>query len=413
MQKSPLPVRAFRFVPDRICCLDEKQLCRRLPSTFLAFVLADFNAGRCDAATASAGLEISRSRLYALRHRWLKAPAVFAPQPSGGDHAAPWPAQAAEFAREFLPHCRPLNFALLADELARRLHFHRSRAAGAAWCRQHLPELAAAKPGPGPKPRRRWQTGSIGELWQHDSSPHDWWPAPSKPILLRTVDDHSRKIVAASFVPSETTWAHFTCARAAITAHGTPRAYDTDGLSLFGAVPHTGPDDVRSQFQRALLGLGLAHRVAPDPQAKGKVERRFGTFQKRLVSLLRAAASTDFASANTLLAEPIAWHNAHRPCRTTGLVPDTAWRLALDEKRSHLQPASPATLCDLHFAIPLQRRAANDHSIELLGRRWPIAPSRLKHLTIVLHPERQFWVIPHPPSPPVFAWPTILAHYSL
>jgi len=56
--------------------------------------------------------------------------------------------------------------------------------------------------------------------------------------------------------------------------------------------PHTGPDDVRSQFQRALLGLGIAHRVAPDPQAKGKIERRFGTFQNRLVSLLSAAAIT-------------------------------------------------------------------------------------------------------------------------
>ena len=358
-------------------------------------------------------MEICRSQLYALRHRWLTDPSAFSPLPSGGDHAAPWPPQAAGFAREFLPHCRPLNFALLADELARRFDFHRSRAAVAAWCRVHLPELAAPKPKPGPKPRRRWQAGSIGELWQHDSSPHDWWPAPSKPILLLTLDDHSRKIVAGCFVPSETTWAHFACARAAITAHGAPRAYYTDGLSLFGAVPHTGPDDVRSQFQRALLGLGIAHRVAPDPQAKGKIERRFGTFQNRLVSLLSAAAIADFEPANALLAEQIAWHNAHHRCRTTGLCPDTAWQSALDEKRSKLQPVPPSALCDLHFAIHLQRRCSNDHSIELLGRRWPVAPTRLKSLTIILHPERQFWVIPHPPSPPAFAWPTVLAHYSL
>ena len=376
-------------------------------------MLADFNAGRCDVRSASSRLEICRSQLYALRHRWLTDPSAFSPLPSGGDHAAPWPPQAAGFAREFLPHCRPLNFALLADELARRFDFHRSRAAVAAWCRVHLPELAAPKPKPGPKPRRRWQAGSIGELWQHDSSPHDWWPAPSKPILLLTLDDHSRKIVAGCFVPSETTWAHFACARAAITAHGAPRAYYTDGLSLFGAVPHTGPDDVRSQFQRALLGLGIAHRVAPDPQAKGKIERRFGTFQNRLVSLLSAAAIADFESANALLAEQIAWHNAHHRCRTTGLCPDTAWQSALDEKRSKLQPVPPSALCDLHFAIHLQRRCSNDHSIELLGRRWPVAPTRLKSLTIILHPERQFWVIPHPPSPPAFAWPTVLAHYSL
>ena len=392
---------------------DEKQLCHRLPHAFISSVLNDFNAGRCDAQGACARLEISRSRLYALRHRWLSDPPAFAPQPSGGDHAAPWTAAAATFAAEFLPHCRPLNFALLADELARRFDFQRSRAAVAAWCRQHLPALAAPRPKAGPKPRRRWQAGSIGELWQHDSSPHDWWPAPTKPILILTLDDHSRKIVAGSFVSSETTWAHFGAARSAIATHGAPRAYYTDGLALFGATPHTGPDDVRSQFQRALLGLGIAHRVAPDPQAKGKIERRFGTFQNRLVSLLRAAAITEFEPANALLAEQIAWHNAHRPCRTTGLVPDAAWQLAVEEKRSKLAPPPLPALCDLHFAIHLQRRCANDHSIEVFARRWPIAPTRLKSVTIVLHPDRQFWVIPHPPAAPTFAWPTILAHYSL
>ena len=301
---------------------------------------------------------------YSLRHRWLKKPGAFSPKPSGGDHAIPWTAEAAAFAAEFLPHCRPLNFALLADELARRFAFHRSRAAVAAGCRQHLPALAAPAPKPAPKPRRRWQAGSIGELWPHDSSPHDWWPAPSKPILILTIDDHSRKIVGGSFVPHETTWAHFSAARAAIVTHGAPRAYYTDGLALFGAIPHTGPEEVRSQFQRALLGLGIAHRVAPDPQAKGRIERRFGTFQNRLASLLSAAAITDFAPANALLAEQIAWHNARHRCRTTGRTPDHSWQLALDENRSKLAPAPLPTLCDLHFALHFPRRCSPDHSIE-------------------------------------------------
>jgi hypothetical protein len=124
-----------------------------------------------------------------------------------------------------------------------------------------------------------------------------------------------------------------------------------------------------SQFQRALLGLGIAHRVAPDPQAKGKIERRFGTFQNSPVSVLSAAVIADFEPANALLAEQIVWHNAHHRCRTTGLCPDTARQSALDEKRSKLQPVPLSALCTLHFAIHLQRRCANDHSIALLGRR--------------------------------------------
>jgi len=68
------------------------------------------------------------------------------------------------------------------------------------------------KPPPkcGPKPRRHWQAGAIGELWQHDSSPHAWWPADHYPVLILTLDDHSRKIVAGSSVRSDTTWDHFT-----------------------------------------------------------------------------------------------------------------------------------------------------------------------------------------------------------
>jgi hypothetical protein len=165
--------------------------------------------------------------------------------------------------------------------------------------------------------------------------------------------------------------------------------------------------------QRALLGLGIAHRVAPDPQAKGRIERRFGTFQNRLVSRLSAAAIVDFEPANALLAGQIAWPNAPHRCRPTGLCPDTAWPFALEEKRSKLQSVPPSALCARHFAIHLQRRCSNDHSIELLGRRRPVAPTHLKSLPILLHPQRQSWVIPHPPTPPAFAWPHVLAHYSL
>ncbi len=72
-------------------------------------------------------------------------------------------------------------------------------------------------------------------------------------------------------------------------------------------------------------------------------------------------------------------------------------------------PLPLPTLCNLHFALQFPRRCSPDHSIELFARRWPIAPTRLKKVTIIHHPERQFWVIPHPPVAPAFAWPSILA----
>jgi hypothetical protein len=355
---------------------------------------------------------IGRTRLYELRHQWLCGSEDFAPQPSGGPHQTPWPQAAHDFLADILPHSQPLNFAFLADELARRFDFHRSRPAVANYVRQHFPRFAAPQP-PGPKPRRRWQCAAIGELWQHDSSPHPWWPAHTYPTLLLTVDDHSRKIVVASFVPSDTTGSPFQHLRVALEQQGRPAALYTDGLSLFGHRCPADRLDTHSQFQRAFTALGVAHRVAPDAQAKGKIERRFDLFQKRLVTLLAYERITDYGPANQLLPIQIAWHNAHHVCRTTGLTPNGAWDKALHENRSRLQPAPPLPLLDLHLALYHQRRLNPDGTLDFLGQNWPVAVLRQKTVTLVHHPEQCFWVIPHAPHPHHPVWPTVLAHHRL
>lgn len=79
--------------------------------------------------------------------------------------------------------------------------------------------------------------------------------------------------------------------------------------------------DPKSEFQRALLGLGVSHLVAPTPQAKGKIERRFGTFQRRLVTLLAHACVNTWPHANEVLQMEIARQNRTLN-RSLGKVPD-------------------------------------------------------------------------------------------
>jgi hypothetical protein len=387
-------------------------LAHRVPPLYVQEILAAFNDGQLDAGTAAQRLHLSPARLYQLRHQWLQNHRSFQPQPSGGNHHTPWPPAAHQFLAEFLPHSQPLNFALLADELAQRLDFHRSRPAVADYVRQHFPQSVASQ-NPGPKPRRRWQAAALGELWQHDSSPHPWWPADLYPTLILTADDHSRRIVAGSLVPSDTTWSHFCHLRGALEQFGTPATLYTDGLSLFGHRSPADRLDTHSQFQRAFTALGVAHRVAPDPQAKGKIERRFDTFQKRLVTLLSYEGITDYPLANQLLQRQIAWHNQKHVCRTTGLTPDQAWDQALQEKRSCLRPVPPVPLLDLHLALYLQRRLNADYTLDFLGQNWAVTPSRSKIVTVVHHPDQCFWVVPQPPNPHHPVWPDVLAHYRL
>jgi hypothetical protein len=300
----------------------------------------------------------------------------------------------------------------MADEVAQRFNFHRSRTAMAGYVRQHFPDQATPLR-PGPKPRRRWQAAAIGELWQHDSSPHPWWPTDHYPVLILTIDDHSRKIVAGSFVRSDTTWDHFTHVRAPLETFGPPACFYTDGLSLFGHRSPADRLDTHSQFQRAFGALGVNHRVAPDAPAKGKIERRFDTFQKRLGTLLSYERVAEYKMANALLQTQITWHNQHHVCRTTGLIPNVAWELALKEKRSHLRPVPPAALLDLHLAIHLQRRLNTDYTVDFLGRPWQVSPTQRKTVTVVHHPAKRFWIVAHPPAPQNPVWPDILASYTL
>jgi hypothetical protein len=392
---------------------EKQQLSHRVSTAYLTEVLHAFNQGQLDAVTAAERLTISVARLYQLRHRWLQDRSCFQLGCSGGSHRAPWPKEVDEFLSQFLPHCEPVNFALIADELAQRFDFHRSRAAIAAYIRSHFPNRVSSLR-PGPKPRRRWQAAAIGELWQHDSSPHQWWPAADcYPVLILTIDDHSRKIVAGTFVRSDTTWDHFTHLRASLEAYGLPACLYTDGLSLFGHRSPADRLDTHSQFQRAFGALGVTHRVAPDAPAKGKIERRFDTFQKRLVTLCSYEGVSDYPSANALLQTQISWHNQRHVCRTTGLTPQAAWELALNEKRSHLRPLPPTTLLDLHLALHLQRRLNADYTVDFLGRSWHIAPTKRKVVTVVHHPAKRFWIVPNPPEPKNPVWPNILAAYTL
>ena len=210
----------------------KSQLAKRLTLRFLLQTLTAFNRGDLNPDTAAQLLSVSRAHLFRLRAVWLQHPSAFTLRLSGGAYRPLWPDAVQQFLQAFLPLQRPPNYQLVADELATRFAFHRHRKSVAAYARRHFPLLVSV-PAPLPKPRRRWQRARVGELWQHDSSIHQWWPADDKQTLLLTVDDHSRKLLAGTFVPTDTTWHHFQHFRHAFTVHGLPVALYTDGLALF------------------------------------------------------------------------------------------------------------------------------------------------------------------------------------
>jgi hypothetical protein len=333
--------------------------------------------------------------------------------PSGGDHTPAWPQQAESFLRDALNTGEPANFSFLADELFRRFAFKRSASNVRNHVRNHMAELLFEPLKRGPKPRRRWQRKGFGDLLQHDSSPHQWWPGEKLQILALTIDDATRFIVGASFIEAETTFAHLAHVRKIFLTYGLPNAFYTDGLSLFGHESRkAGDTDTLSQFQRALGCLGVSHLVAKDPQSKGKIERQFDFWQKRLPALLAIERVQNRAQANELLAAQIDWHHRHHISRSTGMTPLEAVEKSTSEKSNCWRPAPLPSLLDLHLAIHHTRVVQKAGEISFLGRRWEIAPSQTKQVTIVQQPE-SFRVISQPPSPQIPQWPDILAEYHL
>lgn len=392
-----------------IYCDDEKrQIIHRLPLGFVRQTLADFNSGSIDAPEACRRLQVGKTRLYQLRSLWLKDRDGFQIKPSGGDQRGPWPKDAVLFLRTFVPLENPPNFQLIADELLRLYGMQRARSSVEAYIKTHLPQLIQA-PNPKPRPYRRFRRANFGELWQHDSSIHQWWPDAQKQTLLLTVDDHSGFNVAGRFVPRDTTWDHFCHFREAFERIGLPQAIYTDALSLFGPSSSGDRRDPRSEFQRALKALEVAHLVAPSPQAKGKIERRFGTFQKRMVALLAHAKADSYEEANRILLMEIDRQNSKKHS-ATGEVPAEVFERSQARPNDFLRPCPNASLLDLHFSLRASRRVHNDHSIEFDGRSYQIAPTRKKYVTTLFHPASKLWVLEEPPKE---RWPTILGQFSL
>ena len=127
------------------------------------------------------------------------------------------------------------------------------------------------------QPRRR--RDCLGELVQIDGSEHAWFEdrGPSCTVLA-FVDDATSRLMQLRFVASESAFDYFRSTRAYLEEHGKPVALYSDKHSIFrvNSKDAAGGDGV-TQFGRALSALNIDIICANSPQAKGRIERAFGS----------------------------------------------------------------------------------------------------------------------------------------
>jgi transposase len=154
----------------------------------------------------------------------------------------------------------------------------------------------------------RLRRSRVGELIQIDGSPHDWFEGRGpRCTLIAFIDDATSCVMAAGFVPVESSQAYLDALFAYVSAYGCPAALYSDRHGIFRK--HDPEDDTPTQFQRALGALGIEGIQAMTPQAKGRVERVFQTLQDRLVKAMRLAGIDELAAANAFLPGYLPGHN--------------------------------------------------------------------------------------------------------
>lgn len=182
----------------------------------------------------------------------------------------------------------------------------------------------------------RSRRSRFGELVQWDTSTHDWLEGRGEPLRLIAMIDDATSQWLGRFVPSDSTAENMGVLELYLNKHGRPGAFYTDKAGLFQTAVKTKRGEQRegkdreqmppTQIARALKELDIVWIAAHSPQAKGRVERGFGTAQDRLVKGMRVAGVTTIKQANQYLAEEFApwWNgtlsvqpanadNAHRP----------------------------------------------------------------------------------------------------
>lgn len=191
------------------------------------------------------------------------------------------------------------------------------------------------------KPRRKKQgeyhawrqrKACFGEMEQFDGSYHRWVEDRGPEwCLLACIDDATGTPTKAKFDFNEGLFPVFKFWKEYIEQHGKPQSIYLDKFSTYKMNQRTAiaNPDTLTQFQRAMNQLGIEPISAHSPQAKGRIERLFNTFQDRLVKELRLKGISTMPEANLFLeeeflpsyakkyaVEPVSKTNLHRPLRS-------------------------------------------------------------------------------------------------
>ena len=208
------------------------------------------------------------------------------------------------------------------------------------------------------RPRRK----GFGELLQIDASIHNWFgDSLPKATLHGAIDDAAGTVMGLWFEKEETLRGYYEMTWQILNKCGIPEAFYGDNRTIFefrklSERDQTIDRDVHINFRRMCRQLGIELITTSISQAKGRIERLWGTLQSRLISELRIRGITAIGAANSYLPEFMADYN-----RRFAIRPDM--------ESSVFAPAPSPKEIDFYLSPEFQRTADNGSSFGFEGRR--------------------------------------------
>jgi transposase len=216
--------------------------------------------------------------------------------------------------------------------------------------------------------KRRPRRSLPGMLLHIDASQHQWFCDHRWYDLVVIMDDATSEVYYAQLVEEESTRTVMAGLRTVIAEQGLFCALYSDRASHFFLTPNAGgavSHDRLTQVGRALKELGIQLIPAYSPQARGRSERGFGTWQGRLPQELRLHGITTLEDANHFLREQYIGEFNQR-----FTVPAT-------ERGTAFVPLRRKDL-DLVFSLQHERMVARDNTVSFANRVWQLERSKLR-----------------------------------
>jgi transposase len=239
--------------------------------------------------------------------------------------------------------------------------------------------LVAKRHTRGPHRRRRPRRPLPGMLLHIDGSKHQWFNDDRWYDLIVILDDATSEIYYAQLVEEESTRTVMAGLREVIEVQGLFCAVYSDRGSHFFVTMKAGEKvdkDRLTQVGRAMKELGVQMIAAYSPQARGRSERNFGTWQGRLPQELRLAGITSVDGANGFLRERYIEEF------------NSKFTAPAAEKGTAFRRASRTDL-NWIFTVQTERVVDKDNTVAIGDRSWQIDKTRfrstLARSTVTIH----------------------------